>query len=62
MDQFSWSVMIFPILVAELELGTSFFRQDFFCIIEFIHLPYPVETLVIAALVDGNLFSLLPGK
>jgi hypothetical protein len=62
MDQFSWSVMIFPILVAELKLGTSFFRKGIFCIIECIHLPYPVETMVIAALVEGNLFSLFPGK
>jgi hypothetical protein len=62
MDQFSWSVMIFPILVAELKLGTSFFRKGLFCIIECIHLPYPVETMVIAALVDGNLFSLFPGE
>jgi hypothetical protein len=62
MDQFSWSVMIFPILVAELKLGTSFFCKGLFCIIEFIHLPYPVETMVIAALVDGNLFSLFPSE
>lgn len=54
--------MIFPILVGELKLGASFLRQGFFCIIECIQLPYPVETMVIAALVDGDLFPLFPGK
>ena len=62
MDQFSGSVMIFPILVGELKLGAPFLRQGFFRIIECIHLPYPVETMVIAALVDGDLFFLFPGK
>lgn len=62
MDQFTGSVMIFPILVAELKLGASFLRKGLFRIIEFLHLPYPVETMVIAALVDGDLFSLFPGE
>jgi len=62
MDQFPWSVMIFPILVTELKLGTSFLHQDLFCIIKFIYPPYPVETMIIAALVDSDLFPLFPGK
>lgn len=62
MDQFSRSVMIFPILVGELKLGTSFFHQGLFRIIEFTNLPYPVEAMIVAALIDGDLFPLFPGK
>ena len=62
MDQFSRSVMVFPILVGEFKLGASFFREVLFCIREFIYIPYAVETVVIAALVDGDLFSLFPGE
>jgi hypothetical protein len=62
MDQFSRGVMIFPILVAELKLGASFFRKGLFRIIECVHLPYPVETAVVATFVDGDFFSLFPGE
>ena len=62
MDKFSQSVMIFPILVAEFKLRTPFLHQSLFCIVQFTHLPYPVEAMIVAALIDGDLFPLFPGK
>lgn len=62
MDQFFWCVMVFSILVAEFKLGAPFLHQSLFCVIQFTHFPYPVVAMIIAALVDGDLFPLFPGK
>jgi hypothetical protein len=55
-------VMILPVLVAELELGTPCLHQFPFPLIELTCLSYPVLAVVVAAFVNGDLFFLLPGK
>jgi hypothetical protein len=55
-------VMIFPILIAELELGASFRPKGFFLFIELCDVACSMKTPIIAALIDGNLFSKFPGK
>ncbi len=55
-------VVILPVLVGELKLRTSFLRPYLFPLVQFIHVPYPMGTGVVAALVDGYFFSLFPGE
>jgi hypothetical protein len=55
-------VMIFPILIAELELGASFRPKGLFLLIELCDVACSMRTAIITALVDGNLFSEFPGK
>ena len=55
-------VMVLPVLVGELKLRTSFLGQCLFPLVEFIDLPYPMGTGIVAALVDGHFFSLFPGE
>ena len=62
MDQFFWCVMVFSILVAEFKLGASFRYKGLLSLIKLPHLSCPVRTMIIAALVEGDFFSLFPGK
>jgi len=55
-------IMVLPVLVGELELRASILGQDLFPLVEFIDLPGPMGTGIVAALVDGHFFSLLPGE
>ena len=55
-------VVVLPVLVGELELRTSFLGQCLFLLVQFIHVPYPMGTGIVAALVDGHFFSLFPGE
>ena len=55
-------VMIFPILVAELELGASLLDQGLFLLIERCDRAGSMRTPIIAALVNSNLDPLFPGK
>jgi hypothetical protein len=55
-------VMIFPILIAELELGASFAPKGLFLFIELCDVACSMRTPIIAALVDGNLSSVFPSK
>jgi hypothetical protein len=55
-------VMIYPILIAELELGASFPHQRLFLLIELSDHAYSMRAPIIAALVDRKLFPLFPGK
>ena len=62
MGQFMGLVMVFPVLVGELKLGTAFFGQWLFSLIELSHPSCPVRSMIIAALVDRHFFLLFPGK
>ena len=62
MGQLMGLVMILPILIAEFKLGVSFCYKRFFPLIKLRHLSCPVRTMIIAALVEGDLFPLFPGK
>ena len=55
-------VVVLPVLVGELKLRTSFLGQCLFPLVQFIHVPYPMGTGIVAALVDGHFFSLFPGE
>jgi len=55
-------IVVLPVLVGQLKLRTPFLGQCFFPLIQFIHVPYPMGTGIVAALVDGHFFSLFPGK
>lgn len=55
-------VMIFPVLIAELELGASFVSKSLFFFIEFCDVACSMKTPIIAAFIDSNLFSEFPGK
>jgi hypothetical protein len=55
-------VMVLPVLVGELKLRTSFLGQGLFPVVEFIDLPNPMGTGIVAALVEGHFFSLFPGE
>jgi len=55
-------VMVLPVLVGELKLRASFLGQGLFPLVEFIDLPDPMGTDIVTALVDGQFFSLFPGK
>ncbi len=55
-------VMVLPVLVGELKLRASFLGQCLFSLVEFIDLPYPMGTGIVAAFVDGHFFSLFPGE
>jgi len=60
--EFVGLVMVLPVLVGELKLRASFLGQGLFPLVEFIDFPNPMGTGVVAALVDGHFFSLLPGE
>jgi len=53
-------VMVLSVLVGELKLRASFLGQSLFPLVEFINLPDPMGTGIVAALVDGHFFSLFP--
>jgi len=55
-------VVILPVLVGELKLRTSFLGQCLFPLVQFIQIPYPMGTGIVAAFVDRHFFSLFPGK
>ena len=55
-------IVVLPVLVGELKLRATFLGQGLFPLVEFIHAPYPMGTGIVAALVDGHLFSLFPGE
>src|SRR4030067_1451387 len=55
-------VVVLPVLVGELKLRTSFLGQCLFPLVQFIHVPYPMGTGIVRALVDGHFFSLFPGE
>ena len=55
-------IVILPVLVGQLKLGTQFLSQCFFPLVQFIDVSYPMGAGIIAALVDGNFFSLFPGE
>ena len=55
-------VMILPVLIAELKLGASFCPKGLFLFIELCDVACSMRTPIIAALVDGKLFSEFPGK
>jgi len=55
-------VVVLSVLVGELKLRTSFLGQCLFPLVQFIHVPYPMGTGIVAALVDGHFFSLFPGE
>jgi hypothetical protein len=55
-------VVVLPVLVGELKLRTPFLGQCFFPLVEFMDVPYPMGTGIVAAFVDGHFFSLLPGE
>ena len=55
-------VMILPILIGEFKLGASFRYKRLLPLIKLSHLSCPVRTMIIAALVEGDFFSLFPGK
>jgi hypothetical protein len=62
MGKLAGLVMIFPILIADFELGASFGPKGLFLLIELCDLACSMSTPIIATLVDGNLFSLFPDK
>ena len=55
-------VVVLAVLVGQLKLRTPFLGQCFFPLVQFMHVPYPMGTGIVAALVDGHFFSLFPGK
>jgi hypothetical protein len=55
-------VVVLPVLVGELELRTPLLDQRLFSLVEFIDLPYAMRAGIVAALVDSDFFSLLPGE
>ncbi len=55
-------VMILPVLVGEFKLRASFGYELLLPLIKLFHPSYSMRTKIIAALVDGDLFFLLPGK
>jgi hypothetical protein len=55
-------VMILPILIGEFKLGASFGYKRLLPLIKLTHPSCPMRTMIIAALVEGDLFSLFPGK
>lgn len=55
-------VVVLSVLVGELKLRTSFLGQSLFPLVEFIDVPYPMDTGIVGALVDGHFFSLFPGE
>ena len=55
-------VVVLPVLIRELKLRAPFLGQRHFPLVEFIHVPYPMGTGIVAALVDGHFFSLFPGE
>ena len=55
-------VVVLPVLVGQFKLRTSFLGQCLFPLVQFIHVPYPMGTGIVTALVDGHFFSLFPGE
>lgn len=62
MDQLMGLVMVFPVLIGEFKLRASFRYERFLPHIKLSHLSYPVRAMVIAALVEGDLFFLFPSE
>jgi len=60
MGQLMGLVMILPILVAEFKLGASFRYKRLLPVVKLPHLSCTVRTMIIAALVEGDLFPLFP--
>ena len=54
--------MILSVLVGEFKLRASFLGQCLFPLVQFIHVPYPMGTGIVTALIDGHFFSLFPGE
>jgi len=55
-------VVILPVLVGELKLRTSFLGQSLFPFVEFIDVLHAMGAGIVAALVNGEFFSLFPGE
>lgn len=55
-------VMILPILIGEFKLRVSLGDKPLFPRIKLGHVSCPVRTMIIAALVEGDLFFLFPSE
>ncbi len=55
-------VVVLAVLVGEFKLGTAFWGQILFPVVEFIEVAYSMGTGIVTALVDGHFFSLFPGE
>ena len=55
-------VVVLSVLVGEFKLRTPFLGQCLFAFVQFIQVPYPMGTGIVAALIDGHFFSLFPGE
>jgi hypothetical protein len=62
MDKFLGFVMIFPVLIAELELGGSLFLQRSFRRVELGKGLDAMLAVIVAALVDRDLFPAFPAE
>jgi len=56
------SKVIFPVLIVELELGTFLLQQRQFSRVEPVEGLQAMSAVIIAAFIDGDLFTLLPSK
>lgn len=56
------SKVIFPVLIVEFELGTFLFQQRQFSRVEPVEGLQAMSAVIIAAFIDGDLFTLLPAK
>lgn len=62
MDKFLGFVMILPVLIAELELGGSFFLESSFRQVELSNRLATMETVIVTTLIDRDLFPVLPAE
>lgn len=60
MDEFLGFVMIFPVLIAEFKLGTAFFLECSFRRTEFGKRLDTMLTVIVATLIDCDLFPVFP--
>lgn len=60
MDKFLGFIVIFPVLIAEFKLGTAFFLQRSFRLVEFGKRLDAMLTVIVATLIDRDLFPVFP--
>ncbi len=56
------SKVIFPVLIVELELGTFLLQQGQLSRVEFAEGLEAMRAVIIAAFIDGDLFTLFPSE